>query len=56
VKFKIVPFVKAASTEEVDEDEEDENPSIPMVEGRGTGEVVVSCVGVGYSNVNKSMA
>lgn len=57
VKFKVVPFVKTSAPLAGEEDEEeDENPSIPIVEGRGTGEVVVSCVGIGYSNVNKSMA
>lgn len=42
VKFKISPAPK--------DDDEPENPNV------GTGEVTVSCVGVGYSNVNKAMA
>lgn len=41
VKFKITPF-------RGDDGEE--------IAGRGTGPVVASCVGVGYSNVNKAMA
>lgn len=43
VKFKITP-VDAA-------DADAEGPK-----RNGTGEVLVSCVGIGYSNVNKSMA
>lgn len=42
VKFKISPAPR--------DEEEPENPNV------GTGEVMVSCVGVGYSNVNKAMA
>ncbi|GMK53728.1 hypothetical protein CspeluHIS016_0103140 [Cutaneotrichosporon spelunceum] len=45
VKFKISP----APPPELEEGEE--RPA-----SRGTGEVLVSCVGVGYSNVNKAMA
>ncbi|CAK9780637.1 18S rRNA biogenesis protein [Cutaneotrichosporon oleaginosum] len=45
VKFKISP----APAPELEEGEE--RPAT-----RGTGEVLVSCVGVGYSNVNKAMA
>jgi RNA 3'-terminal phosphate cyclase-like protein len=43
VKFKITPAPR---------DEEDEAAASPS----GTGEVLVSCVGIGYSNVNRSMA
>jgi RNA 3'-terminal phosphate cyclase-like protein len=63
VKFKITPYTKGAPTpkatdeEESEEDEEERNPTLQPVEGRaGTGEVLMSCIGVGYSNVNKSMA
>lgn len=44
--------------EEEDEDEEEErNPTLQVAEGKeGTGEVLISCVGIGYSNVNKAMA
>jgi len=62
VKFKITPYTKGAPTpqaddEESEEDEEERNPTLAPVEGReGTGEVLMSCIGVGYSNVNKSMA
>jgi hypothetical protein len=66
VKFKITPYTKGAPTpkktgeddeEESEEDEEERNPTLQNTEGRqGTGEVLMSCIGVGYSNVNKSMA
>lgn len=62
VKFKITPYTKGAPTQPTDEedeeeDEEERNPTLQSVEGReGTGEVLMSCIGVGYSNVNKSMA
>lgn len=46
VKFKISPAPKP----EMEEGEAERAPSV------GTGEVLVSCVGVGYSNVNKAMA
>ncbi len=45
VKFKISP----APAPELEEGEE-------RPPQHGTGEVLVSCVGVGYSNVNKAMA
>ena len=48
VRFKVAP---APRGEEDGEDEGEEK-----TRRRGTGEVVVSCVGVGYSNINKSMA
>ena len=41
VKFKVTPAPRDESA--------DARPT-------GTGEVLVSCVGVGYSNVNKAMA
>jgi RNA 3'-terminal phosphate cyclase-like protein len=48
VKFKITQAPK-----EVDE----EGVEVTTAERQaGTGEVMVSCVGVGYSNVNKAMA
>jgi RNA 3'-terminal phosphate cyclase-like protein len=64
VKFKITPYTKGApapktaeGSDEEEEDEEERNPTLQTVEGReGTGEVLMSCIGVGYSNVNKSMA
>jgi RNA 3'-terminal phosphate cyclase-like protein len=63
VKFKITPYRKGApvvKTGESDDDEDDEeerNPTLQTSEGRqGTGEVLMSCIGIGYSNVNKAMA
>lgn len=62
VKFKVTPFSKTArpaGDQELDEEDEEEerNPTLQVAEGKqGTGEVLVSCLGVGYSNVNKSMA
>ena len=72
VKFKVTPYRKTAASgtkskgangdgeEEEDEDEDDEeerNPTLQVAEGKeGTGEVLISCVGIGYSNVNKAMA
>lgn len=46
VKFKISPAPKPEP-----EEGEAERPEVV-----GTGEVLVSCVGVGFSNVNKAMA
>lgn len=64
VKFKVTPFrktaraePKAGESEEEEDDEEERNPTLQVAEGKaGTGEVLISCVGIGYSNVNKAMA
>lgn len=50
VRFKIAPAPR-----ETTEDEEDV-PVDDSARSPGTGPVVVSCLGVGYSNVNKAMA
>ena len=66
VKFKVTPYRKTTAPgakgdvngEDAEEDEEEErNPTLQVAEGKeGTGEVLISCVGIGYSNVNKAMA
>lgn len=63
VKFKITPFRRSAAPangaegEDEEDEEEERNPTLQAVDGReGTGEVLVSCLGIGYSNVNKAMA
>ena len=49
VKFKITP-ANTTTKPEISSMTETETKS------SGTGEVLISCVGIGYSNVNKSMA
>ena len=49
VKFKITPANTATKPDTSSMTETETKSS-------GTGEVLVSCVGIGYSNVNKSMA
>lgn len=63
VKFKVTPFTKSRSGkaavegDEEEDEEEERNPTLQAVDGKeGTGEVLVSCLGIGYSNVNKAMA
>jgi hypothetical protein len=63
VKFKITPYrkstpaAKGGESDEEEDDEEERNPTLQATEGRqGTGEVLMSCIGIGYSNVNKAMA
>jgi RNA 3'-terminal phosphate cyclase-like protein len=48
VKFKISPAPKS--------DDADADATPKQQQQHGTGEVLVSCVGVGYSNVNRAMA
>jgi len=49
VKFKITPAPRP-------EDGEDKDGDAQAPQHTGTGEVLMSCVGVGYSNVNRAMA
>ncbi|KAL7422546.1 hypothetical protein Q5752_003194 [Cryptotrichosporon argae] len=70
VRFKIVPFASvsaaslamkvaaAAPGDDGADAEEEEDVAAHGDEGKreGTGEVLVTCVGIGYSNVNKAMA
>jgi len=59
VKFKITPAIPKVTKpvgDEEEEEEEEEAEEVIKPSDSGTGEVMVSCVGIGYSNVNKAMA
>lgn len=64
VKFKVTPFRKPARPDaaggadsDAEDEEEERNPTLQVADDKeGTGEVLVSCLGIGYSNVNKAMA